>query len=285
MAQYIEVIGVGQVEFPDGMSKDEMAAALSKLPRPETPVAEAATTPAAPTEDLSKPAFLSPKPFRKDQALRTRAEEVKKEEAAKLPFNQLYEDEKNFNTIFEYAKARFGKEGVPIAGETKEDYVKRFASHMRMLDMGNEISGVQELQYLNNAKRDDVIKAGAAYDLFKNTAGYFDAKGGQGGFRPVIDAIGAIASSPTTAFSLGTGKVATGYLTKAVAEKGARAAVCQHEALLLLLLFLLLKAQVLLFLTSINRRLTWMLQQHSLLKQMKSCQHLTKRVKPSCVRQ
>lgn len=230
MAQYIEVIGVGQVEFPDGMSKDEMAAALSKLPKPQAPTVEATTTPtepvapAAPTEDFSKPAFLTPKPFRKDQAVRTRAEEVKKEEAAKIPFNQLYEDDKNFNTIFEYAKARFGKEGVPIAGETKEDYVKRFATHMRMLDMGNELNAVGELQYLNNAKKEDVLKAGAAYDLFKNTAGYFD-KGGQSGFRPVIDAIGSIVSSPSTALTLGVGKLATSSLSKMITEKGVKGAL------------------------------------------------------------
>jgi hypothetical protein len=35
MAQIVEVVGVGQVEFPDGMSKEAMASALSKLPKPK----------------------------------------------------------------------------------------------------------------------------------------------------------------------------------------------------------------------------------------------------------
>jgi hypothetical protein len=35
MPQRVDVIGIGPVEFPDGMSKDEMAAALSQLPQPQ----------------------------------------------------------------------------------------------------------------------------------------------------------------------------------------------------------------------------------------------------------
>ena len=35
MAQIVEVLGVGEVEFPDGMSQEQMAAALSKLPKPK----------------------------------------------------------------------------------------------------------------------------------------------------------------------------------------------------------------------------------------------------------
>jgi hypothetical protein len=41
MAQIVEVIGVGDVEFPDGMSQEQIAAALQKLPKPKfTPTAE-----------------------------------------------------------------------------------------------------------------------------------------------------------------------------------------------------------------------------------------------------
>jgi len=43
MVQRVEVSGVGIVEFPDGMSRDEMAAALRQLPTPKT---EATPTPA-----------------------------------------------------------------------------------------------------------------------------------------------------------------------------------------------------------------------------------------------
>lgn len=42
MAQIVEIVGVGPVEFPDGMSKEAMAAALQKLPQTQqtTPQAE-----------------------------------------------------------------------------------------------------------------------------------------------------------------------------------------------------------------------------------------------------
>ena len=33
MPQIVDVVGVGKVEFPDGMSKEDMAAALSQLPQ------------------------------------------------------------------------------------------------------------------------------------------------------------------------------------------------------------------------------------------------------------
>lgn len=44
MAQIVEIVGVGPVEFPDGMSKEAMAAALQKLPQaqPNAPQAEPA---------------------------------------------------------------------------------------------------------------------------------------------------------------------------------------------------------------------------------------------------
>jgi hypothetical protein len=177
-----------------------------------------------PPEDLTKPAFLAPR--QRATVLQERAANIRKEEEQKIPFDALWKDDKNFKTIQDYAAARFGKEGVLLAGETKQDFVNRFATHMRRLDFGNEINAVGELQYLNNAKQEDILKAGAAYDLFKNTAGVFDEKNrGQKGFRPVMDAISAVVSSPSTALTLGVGKVATSGLTKLVAEKGTKAAL------------------------------------------------------------
>lgn len=177
-----------------------------------------------PQEDLTKPAFLAPR--QRATALQERAAAIRKEEAEKIPFDALWKDDKNFKTIQDYAAARFGKEGVLLSGETKQDFVNRFATHMRMLDTGNELNSVGELQYLNNAKQEDILKAGAAYELFKNTAGVFDEQNrGQKGFRPVMDVISSIVSSPSTALTLGTGKLATSGLTKLVAEKGTKAAL------------------------------------------------------------
>lgn len=198
----------------------------------DTVVAKATAPAAAPTtqEDLTKPAFLAPR--QRATALQERAANIRKEEAQKIPFDALWKDDKNFKTIQDYAAARFGKEGVLLAGETKEDFVNRFATHMRMLDTGNELNAVGEVQYLNNAKPEDVVKAGAAYDLFKNTAGVFDEQNrGQKGFRPVMDVISSIVSSPSTALTLGVGKVATSGLTKLVAEKGTKAALTSAKGI------------------------------------------------------
>jgi len=196
----------------------------------DTVVAKAAAPTEKPAEDLTKPAFLAPR--QRATALTERAAKIREEEAQKIPFDALWKDDKNFKTIQDYAAARFGKEGTPKAGETKEDFVNRFATHMRMLDTGNEISSVGELQYLNNAKQEDKLKAGAAYDLFKNTAGVFDEKNrGQRGFRPVMDFISSIVSSPSTAFTLGTGKLASSGLTKLATEKGTKAALTSAKGI------------------------------------------------------
>ena len=235
MAQTVDVIGYGPVTFPDGMSKDDMAAALKQLPakKDQAPVQTAQvpvapTTPAAvptespaitPVEERAAIVFKT-KPAK---VLEARAAELKAEEAKQAPFTELYTDPKKLQTIQTYAQARFGKEGVPREGESSEDYVKRWASHMRMTSM-NLISGTQELQYLNNAKRDDLLKAQQAYDLFDQTAGYFE-KGGQGGIKPVLDTLGAIISDPTTAISLGAGKIATSSFMKTASKEGLRAAI------------------------------------------------------------
>lgn len=240
MPQTVNVIGYGPVTFPDGMSKDDMAAALKQLPAkkeqttvmpeqatPTTPLPASApqsVTPAdvptiTPAEEKAAIVFKT-KPAK---VLEARAAEVKAEEAKQSPFTELYTDPKKLQTIQAYAQARFGKEGVPREGESSEDYVKRWASHMRMTSM-NLISGTQELQYLNNAKRDDLLKAQQAYDLFDQTAGYFE-KGGQGGVKPVLDTLGAIISDPATAISLGAGKIATSTFMKTATEKGLQAAI------------------------------------------------------------
>jgi hypothetical protein len=173
-------------------------------------------------EDLTKPAIM----FRKQpaKALEARAVEVRAEEAKQSPFSDLYQDDKKFKTVYDYANSRFGKEGDMKDGETREDYIGRWASHMRMTS-NNLLSGTQELQYLNNAKRQEILKAKEAYDIWDNTAGYLSPQGGQGGVKPVLDMLGAVVSDPTTAISLGAGKIAASTFMKTASEKGLQAAI------------------------------------------------------------
>jgi hypothetical protein len=218
MPQIVDVIGIGAVEFPDGMSKEEMAAALSKLPSPakEQPMAPVAPPTAEELAAAQKPAFLSRKPMANPEKIEAARVEYEKKYT---PFEDLYKNPDNFKKIFDYGTARFGKEGQPNPGESQEEYVKRFASHMRKLDLGSELDAFGEVQYLNNAKDEDKLKAGAAYDLFKKTAGYF-SRTGQGGFAPVVDALGAILSSPTTALSLGAAKLVGSAIAKEAIKQG-----------------------------------------------------------------
>jgi hypothetical protein len=176
----------------------------------------------ADNEDLTKPSFLVRKQPAK--ALEARAVEVRAEEAKQTPFSDLYQDDKKFKTVYDYANSRFGKEGAMRDGETREDYIARWATAMRRTS-NNPLDGTNELQYLNNAKREDVLKAAEVYKIWDNTAGYFSEKGGQKGFRPILDVLGAVLTDPTTAISLGAGKIATSAFMKTATEKGLQAAI------------------------------------------------------------
>jgi len=182
----------------------------------------AAPTPApAPAPKLS---LLETAKQSSAQAAASNLEREKKIKEGQFSFKDLSENQDNFKAINDYAVARFGKEGTMLPNETKDDYVKRWASHMRMLSFGNLISGTQEIQYLNNASREDLLKAKKAYDIFDNTASYFSAKG-QKGFTPVLDGLGSVISDPTTAISLGFGTIAKNVFAKEAATKGIRAAL------------------------------------------------------------
>ena len=154
-------------------------------------------------------------------------EEKAKQDEGKTPFAQLYQDPNTFKKINDYAIARFGKAGLPLPNEAKEDYVKRWASHMRMLSTGNLISGTQELSYLNSASRADLLKAKDAYDLFENTASAFSPKGQQG-FKPVLDVLGSVLSDPTTAISLGAGTLAKSAFLQKASQQGFKAALASR---------------------------------------------------------
>ena len=181
--------------------------------------------PAPPTEPTpAKPSVLDIAKQSSAQAKASNLERAKTVEEGQFSFKDLSEKPDTFKAINDYAVARFGKAGTMLPNETKDDYVKRWAGHMRMLSFGNLISGTQELQYLNNASQEDLLKAKKAYDIFDNTASYFSAKG-QKGFTPVLDALGSIVSDPTTAISLGAGTIAKNVFVKEAATKGLRAAL------------------------------------------------------------
>jgi len=224
MAQIVEIIGVGPVEFPDGMSKDEMAAALKKLPKPTQPAPPTQVAEVAPTQPTqpTQPQGFNVLEASKASLSRQQAEKTA-EKAAEIPFEQLYKDPANLKKIQDYATSRFGKTGQPKDGESAADYVDRFARHMRFINT-NEINYFTEQDWINNSKPEDVLKAGEAYALFDKTAGFL-SKGGQNPLKAVSDYIAGVGSAPSTVASLGVGKAVTGPLMSKVMSQGLKKAV------------------------------------------------------------
>ncbi len=140
-----------------------------------------------------------------------------------IPFEQLYKNPENLKKIQDYASSRFGKTGQKQQGETDAQFVDRFARHMRFINT-NEINYFTEQDWINNSKPQDVLKAGEAYALFDKTAGFL-SKGGQNPLKALSDYISGVVSAPSTAASLGVGKVVTGPLLKKATQEGLKKAV------------------------------------------------------------
>lgn len=248
MAKIIDVIGYGPVEFPDGMSQEDMLAALQKLPpRPSAPTQQSnkidlrgmatVDTPTAPpltpqqreriaaaeTADLSKPAFVAPK--QRAVALQERAARVKEDEAAQYAYKDLYTNPELLNKLTAYGGARLGKNGLPKEKESPQEYVDRVVSHIRSVtEDPNPIKYTSEQEWINNSKPEDVVKAGEAYDILQNTASFLDPRG-QNALTAFKDYAGLMLSNPLTYGSLGVGKVATSFIAKEAAKVGIKKAL------------------------------------------------------------
>jgi len=172
----------------------------------------------ASSEDLTKPAFIPPK--QRITALPKPEPEVKQET---IPFADLYQNKDNLKKIEDYATARFGKTGQREKGETDEQYVNRFARHMRFIQ-NNIQNYAPEQEWLNRAKPEDVLKAGEAYKLFENAEGFL-SKGGQNPLRAIGDYAASIVSDPTTLAGLGVGKLFTGAAAKKAMTEGLKRTV------------------------------------------------------------
>lgn len=205
----------------DPMSPEEWLksqAATTQNQETLTPVASQKPTDV--TEDLSKPAFLAPK--QRITAI-PRAEEksaVKddQEKVETIPFADLYNNKDNLKKIEDYATARFGKTGQREKGETDEQYVNRFARHMRWLE-SNLINYTTEQKWLNNAKPEDVLKAGEVYNMFNKTAGFFSREG-QNPLRAIADYAMGTVSDPLALVSFGAGKITSAGALKKLGSEG-----------------------------------------------------------------
>jgi hypothetical protein len=169
-----------------------------------------------------KPSLLEMAKQSSAQAKASNLERAKKIEENQFSFKDLSEKPDLFKSINDYALARHGKDGAMLPNETKEDYVKRWATEMRKIPSDTWEAG-KERFWIENAKQEDVLKAVKAYDIWKNTADFYSPKG-QGGFRPVLDYLISGAGDPLNLLSVITGGVA-GTAAKQVAKEGIKGAI------------------------------------------------------------
>ena len=124
---------------------------------------------------------------------------------AKEPVNydELKKPER-LKVIRDYAVARYGKDGAQRKDESDEDYIKRWLTSMRQVSFNTTLNAVPELNWLYNAKKEDVIKAAAAHQLYDRIPDWYE-EGGQPGVRPVLEATAALVTDPTNLVTFGAG--------------------------------------------------------------------------------
>ena len=110
-------------------------------------------------------------------------------------FDELAKPE-NLKSIRDYAEARFGESGKQGKNESTEDYIKRWMTGMRQVDWNTTLNAVPELNWIYNAKDEDVVKAAKAHALYDTVPDWYE-KGGQGGVRPFAEATLSAISEPT----------------------------------------------------------------------------------------
>ena len=121
-------------------------------------------------------------------------------------FDELAKPE-NLKSIRDYAEARFGESGKQGKNESTEDYIKRWMTGMRQVDWNTTLNAVPELNWIYNAKDEDVVKAAKAHALYDTVPDWYE-KGGQGGVRPFAEATLSAISEPTNVLSFGIGAAA-----------------------------------------------------------------------------
>ncbi|CAB4156190.1 hypothetical protein UFOVP662_45 [uncultured Caudovirales phage] len=184
---------------------------------------------APPTEDLTKPAFLTP---RQPATTLKKVQEAAVAERAepKYAYKDLYKNDDLYNIIKDYSKVAMNKEPAP--DQSRQAFVNDFMSKMRGVEFNAILDTVPELNKLRNASPEDAVKMALAYKVYGKTASALSAEG-QPGIRPYWDALKAIATDPSNYVGFGVGaagkKVVVGAAKaealKAVAGVAGEAAV------------------------------------------------------------
>jgi len=144
-------------------------------------------------------------------------------EAKEIPFTDLYTQPDNLKVIRDYAEARFGKAGKQKEKESDEDYAKRWMTSMRQVEWNTSLNAIPELNWLSNAKQEDVVKAARAHNLFNSVPSFY-SEGGQPGIRPVAEGLLSAVTDPANLIGFGAGaivrhKIARGAIQNVLSTK------------------------------------------------------------------
>ena len=197
------------------------------LPKKPVSPAVAQTTALTQTPEEQPPTSEFDLPIVNKKPLDQQVTRIKKEE--QIPFESLYKDAENLKVIREYGEVRFGESGKQKKGESDEDYAKRFMTAMRQVEWNTSLNAIPELNWINNAKPEEVVKASRAHNLYDKVPAWYE-KGGQPGARPFGEALLSAVSEPTNILSAGIGAtaryaVARQAIKNAISTKAKTAAV------------------------------------------------------------
>lgn len=192
------------------LSFDDIVEPSQPQPRPASEPARTTSgavspTQVPPTRTTTQAAVTQPPSGSMGMSFEDIIEGPKKvEEAPKVRFEELYTNQEYMKTIRDYAEARFGESGKQEKNETDEEYAKRWMRAMRLTSWNTTLNAVPELNWIYNAKSEDVEKASKAHQLFDNVLSWYQT-GGQKGVRPFAEATFSAVSDPTNILSFGIG--------------------------------------------------------------------------------
>ena len=165
-----------------------------------------------------------------------------------LTITDLETDPELLEPIRAYMIDRKGKQ---FANMDAEEVIDKFTKHMRFFNT-NEAVTVSEALYMKKADGFAKRRAGEAYSIYDRLGNVFVNDGLSGAISGVGDYIQSIATSPSTYFGLGAGKLVGAYAGKVTVQgvkKAAQQAYMQGfermaKSLLNKLLMMLLKRRL-----------------------------------------
>jgi uncharacterized OsmC-like protein len=188
------------VETPTTVPATEQGNFFDKFDRPKSVVVKQTEAALEPKQKTAADFEVKlPKDFKvSEDAI---VQRVKEKE---IPFKDLYSKPENLQIIREYGETRFGDSGKQKPNESDEDYAKRFMTAMRQVEWNTTLNAVPELNWLSNAKPEELVKAARAHNLYDKTPDWYE-EGGQPGIRPFAEATFSAVSEPTNILSAGIG--------------------------------------------------------------------------------